>query len=110
MGKCIEDCKMFNKYLVISYNKQRNAEMNATNLLQHKQPLCPWTLRIGFSSSSCSPLGAPLSHLVKRNTDLSLGIISSNFPPSLEFSSMSWIEGEWGGIAMSLSLLNSSSL
>jgi hypothetical protein len=31
MWKCIGDCKMFNKYLVISYNKQRNTEMNATN-------------------------------------------------------------------------------
>lgn len=89
MRKCTEDCKMFNKYLVISYNKQRNIETNAvefaTNSLQHKQLLCPWTLRTGFSSSSCSPWGAPLSQLVKRNTDLSFsGIISSNFPPSPE--------------------------
>lgn len=39
MRKCTEDCKMFNKYLVISYNKQRNIETNAvefaTNSLQH---------------------------------------------------------------------------
>lgn len=59
------------------------------------QPRCPWTLQIGFSAS-CSPGGAPLSHLGKRNTDLSfLKIICSNFP-SLEFSSMSWTKGEQG--------------
>lgn len=38
-----------------------------------------------------------MSHFVKRNTDLSfLAIIGSKFPPSLEFSSMSRIEGELG--------------
>ena len=35
MRRCIGDCKALNTYLVISYNKQRNTEMNATSPLQY---------------------------------------------------------------------------
>lgn len=34
MRKCFEDCEMFNKYLIISYNKHRNTGMNEADLLR----------------------------------------------------------------------------
>lgn len=34
MWKCFEDCKMFNKYLIISYNNQKSPDMNEADLLR----------------------------------------------------------------------------
>lgn len=96
-GNALETVKCLTNILLLVIISREILKWMPPTPLQHKQPLCPWTLQIGFSSSSCSPQGASLSHLVKRNTALGFsGTISSNFPPSLEFPSMSRIEGEQG--------------